>query len=165
MPQAQDQWVLTLDNGPVKYRAGNHQLIGVKAIEAPTIRLAHFPVRSPAQLACKVLLGSWNITLRGRAGTEAAQWFEIADKIRQGGMPSPSDLTALGSSYAAPRQVRITHDPLNSPIPFELRYTHLAKEPLLSALVQFTDSLVEKLRKKRSPSNVVRPLSPAEEVL
>lgn len=154
-----------LDDGPVLYRSGNHQLTGAKATETPTIRLAHFPVRSAAQLACKVLLGSWNITLRGRAGTEALQWFAIADKIRQGGMPSPSDLTALGSSYAAPRQVRVVHDPLNSPMPFALRYTHLAKEPLLSALVQFTDSLVERLRKKRSPDSAVRPAGPADEAL
>jgi hypothetical protein len=138
-----------LDTGKVRYRKGNHQLVGAETTEIPTIRLAHFPVRSTAQLACKVLLGSWNVTLRGRDRGEAAQWFAIADKIRHGGMPSTTDLTALAASYAAGRQIRIIREPLISPVPITLRYTHLAREPLVAALVEFTDSLVEQLRQKR----------------
>jgi hypothetical protein len=137
-----------IDTGRVRYRTGNHQLIGAKATETTVMRLAHFPVRSTSQLACKVLLGSWNITLRGRGRGEAAQWFAIADKIRLGGMPSTTDLTSLAASYGARRPFRVIRDPLISPNPFTLRYKHLAREPLISALVQFTDSLVDQLRKK-----------------
>jgi hypothetical protein len=79
--------------------------------------------------------------LRGRAREEAAKWFAMAESIRHGGMPSRADLTALAASYAVGRQIRIVHQPLISPVPITLRYTHLAREPLLAALVQFTDSL------------------------
>lgn len=135
-----------LNIGHIRFRNGNHSLDKAEATAAPNIRLAHFPVRSAEQLACKVLLGSWNIALRGRLGDEALQWFRIADKIRQGGMPTASDLTTFAASYAAPRRFHIVPDPLLSPRLFSLRYSYMAKSPLLSGLIQFTDDLIAQLR-------------------
>lgn len=127
---------------PLRVSAGNHGLRGRTLLPCPDIRLAHFPVRSVQQLACKALLGAWNVQLRGRGRSEAAQWFDLADRIRQTGLPSRADLQAIGASYAADRPMRLVADPLVSPVPVELRYAALAKDPLLSGLVDFVDRLV-----------------------
>ena len=134
------------DAGPVSVRAGSHGLRGMKLVPHPVIRLAHFPVRSVQQIACKALLGAWNIQLRGRGRQEALQWFELAEKIRAGGLPSAADLQRLGASYAADRPMRLMADPLVTPDPFTLRYGGMAKDPLLSGLIDFVDQLMTRVQ-------------------
>lgn len=133
------------EKGPLRVSAGNHGLRGQGLPLSADIRLAHFPVRSVQQLACKALLGAWNVQLRGRGRSEAAQWFDLADRIRRVGLPSRDDLQSIGASYAADREMRLVFDPLISPAPVELRYAHLAKDPLVSGLVDFVDRLVERI--------------------
>ena len=133
------------DTGAVRFSSGNHKIVGRQSALNPTIRLAHFPIRSAAQLACKVLLGSWNIALRGAAHLEAFHWFELAQKIRQGGMPTDADLTLIATNYASERVFTLRLGRVVSPVPFGLRYRGLAKDPLLTGLIQFTDSLVARL--------------------
>lgn len=135
-----------VDEGPIVVRAGSHGFRGMKLVPHPTMRLAHFPVRSVQQIACKALLGSWNVQLRGRRRQEAQQWFELADRIREGGLPTAAELRVLGASYAAPRPIRLGADPLLSPEPFALRYTGLAKDPLLSGMIDFVDRLVTRVQ-------------------
>ena len=134
------------DQGAVSVRAGSHGLRGMKLAQHPTIRLAHFPVRSVQQIACKALLGAWNIQLRGRGRQEALQWFDLAEKIREGGLPTAVELQAIGASYAADRAMRLVVDPLGSPEPFVLRYCAMAKDPLLSGMIDFVDRLVTRVQ-------------------
>lgn len=134
------------EQGPVSVRAGSHGLRGIKLVPHPAIRLAHFPVRSVQQIACKALLGAWNIQLRGRGRQEALQWFKLADQIRAEGLPSAADLQTLGASYAVDRPMRVMADPLISPEPFTLRYTGMAKDPLLSGLIEFVDQLMARVQ-------------------
>ena len=65
--------------------------------------IAHFPVRSVAQLKLKVLAG-WNAYLA--MGYEFAglgyQWRELYDRIYSGGPFSDADLYAAGASYPMP---------------------------------------------------------------
>lgn len=133
------------EEGPLRVRAGNHGLRGRSLPLCPEIRLAHFPVRSVGQLACKALLGAWNVQLRGRGRSEAMQWFDLADRIRSAGLPSTDDLQSIAARYAADREMRVVLDPLVSPSPIKLRYAEMAKDPLLSGLIDFVDRLVERV--------------------
>lgn len=132
--------------GKTEIRAGNHRISGSKQDKTEVIRLAHFPIRSAEQLACKVLLGAWNVALRGSTRMEAFQWFDLAQRIRSQGLPTREELTEIAASYAVDKPARIRVDPLRSPGPVELRYVGLAKSPLLAGLIQFTDTLVARLK-------------------
>lgn len=134
-----------LHMGKAEISSGNHSVRGSAMAKQEDIRLAHFPIRSAEQLASKALLGTWNILLRGREKHEAFQWFELADKIRKDGLPDRGQLRAYATAYAADRSFRLVMDPLISPMAFELKYSNLAKSPLLSSMIQFTDFLVQKL--------------------
>lgn len=136
------------DQGAFKIAAGNHSIQGLTLQNCPSIRLAHFPVRSPEQIATKALLGAWNVQLRGRRGQEAAQWFQIAAGIRANGLPTAARLQDIAASYAIDRPIRIQPDPLISPAPVTLAYRGLARDPLLTGLVDFTDRLVQQLQKR-----------------
>lgn len=67
------------------------------------VYIAHFPVRSVAQLKLKVLAG-WNAYLA--MGYEFAglgyQWRELYERIYSGGTFSHADLCAAGASYPMP---------------------------------------------------------------
>lgn len=141
-----------VDQGPVMVKHGNHGLRGVTLASHPVIRLAHFPVRSARQIACKALLGAWNVELRGRVGLEATQWFQIAETIRKEGLPSAAALRAIGASYRSRRPIALSADPLKSPVPFDLRYGGLAKDPLLSGMIDFVDRLVLRIRSDAVPA-------------
>jgi hypothetical protein len=126
---------------PVEVTAGSHGLKKMKAEPAETVQLAHFPVRSPLQLACKVLIGSWNMSLRDKSRKEGYQWHALADRIKTEGLPDLEILQEIGLTYAAKSAVRLTRDPIKTKAT-ELRYTKSGSDQFIMNIAGFVDRLI-----------------------
>lgn len=126
---------------PVEVTSGSHGLKKVKAQPAETVQLGHFPVRSPLQLACKVLIGSWNMSLRDKSRKEGYQWHALAERIKTEGLPDLETLQEIGVTYAAKSPVRLVKDPIRTKAT-SLRYTRSTSDQFIMNIAGFVDRLV-----------------------
>lgn len=129
--------------------AGNHAVIGFRggpAVQVDGLSLAHFPVRSCEQLTSKVLIGVWNIRLRGQRGRgEAFQWYKLYDRIMAGDTLTDADLEEVAVHYAARRGVGLMADPLPGARGVTLKYTPDSATNLIRNLAAFAESCVRRL--------------------
>ena len=134
---------------------GNHFVVGddnqrLPAEETGGITIAHYPVRSAAQLARKVF-GGW-LAERARFDRRpngAFQWKRTFDELAEGWEISPERLKqlALGYTMRTPDddpEPHVVEDPF--PFQFELRYTGPLTVTPLAVLARTAEALVEELR-------------------
>lgn len=126
---------------PVEVTAGSHGLKKIKATAHPSVKIGHFPVRSPAQIASKVLIGSWNMGLRDKGRKEGYQWHALAEEIKANGLPDPEKLEEIGNRYAAKALVRLVRDPIETDAR-TLRYTRPSSEQLIINIAGFVDRVL-----------------------
>ena len=139
-----------------RIEAGNHAIggFGMKAgVQVEGLTLAHFPVRSCEQMTSKVLIGVWNIRLRGqRERGEALQWYKLYERIMAGGSLTEADLEDIAVHYCSRRRVGLMDDPLPGARGVTLKYTPDSASNLLRNLVAFTESCVRRLEEPDPPS-------------
>ncbi|OGJ61396.1 hypothetical protein A3A67_05145 [Candidatus Peribacteria bacterium RIFCSPLOWO2_01_FULL_51_18] len=91
---------------------GSHRLLNVEKKPMPTfesvnLALAHFPVRTSAQITCKAV-GGWlsDMLDPGKQGQRGMsfQWKAIFDELKEGRDFAPEDLTRLALTYASKEQ-------------------------------------------------------------
>ena len=97
--------------------AGSHELLwsGVPCRGIPTtcLFLAHFPVRSLAQIKRKVEEGWKKIQANPRRGEEEGyHWGTIAEYFSDGQEKSQEDLTEIARSYSSPTLSSLVFDPV-----------------------------------------------------
>lgn len=135
--------------GHAQVGAGNHSLIAgarVQFLSDRGLKLAHFPVRSREQLISKVLIGSWNLRLRGvPLKNEASQWRVLAARILAGDAITDADVQGVALTYGVDVAVRVILDPLVPPGAMELRYTPENAALLERNLIAFAESCVRRL--------------------
>ena len=141
--------------GRAQVGAGNHSLLlgaRVPFMTDPGLTLAHFPVRSREQLISKVLIGSWNLRLRGTSlKNEASHWRALAARILAGDAITDADVHDVALTYGVEVAVRVIADPLVLPGAFELRYTPDNAALLERNLMAFAESCVQRLEQASQP--------------
>ena len=116
------------------------------------MKLAHFPVRSREQLMSKVLIGSWNLRLRGTpVKAEASQWRALAARILAGDALSDDDVREVALTYGVDVTVRVIDDPLMAPGAMALRYTPDNAALLERNLIAFAESCVRRIEAFMQP--------------
>lgn len=135
--------------GTAQVGAGNHSLIAGRRLPflaEPDLTLAHFPVRSREQLISKVLIGSWNLRLRGGSiKNEASHWQALAQRIMAGDTITSADLHDVALTYGVDVAVRTLLDPLAALGAADLRYTPDGADLLERNLIAFAESCVRRL--------------------
>lgn len=138
--------------GRARVMAGSHGLKGDGSEGAAVVAglsLAHFPVRSREQLTSKVLIGAWNLRLRGsRKPREGHHWLTLAERIMSGDRLSEADLQAVAMGYAALAEVGLVEDALIPGEAAELKYTPVGSDSLLRNLTAFTEACVRRLEER-----------------
>lgn len=139
--------------GHAQVGAGNHSLIAgtrVQFLSDRALKLAHFPVRSREQLISKVLIGSWNLRLRGEPiKAEASHWRALAERVLAGDTISDADVHSVALTYGVAVAVRVIDDPLLAPDAMQLRYTPDKTALLERNLIAFAESCVRRLEQVR----------------
>ena len=134
--------------GHAQVGAGNHSLIAgarVPFLSDRELKLAHYPVRSREQLISKVLIGSWNLRLRGGpVKTEASHWRALAERILAGDAITDADVHTVALRWGVDVAVRVVVDPLMPPGAMELRYTPDNAALLERNLIAFAESCVKR---------------------
>ena len=135
--------------GRAQVGAGNHSLIAgarVPFLSDRGLKLAHYPVRSREQLISKVLIGSWNLRLRGGpVKTEASHWRALAERILAGDAITDADVHDVAVNWGVDVAVRVILDPLVAPGAVDLRYTPDNAALLERNLIAFAESCVRRL--------------------
>jgi hypothetical protein len=135
--------------GRAQVGAGNHNLIAggrVNFLADRALKLAHFPVRSREQLISKVLIGAWNLRLRGtELKKEAGHWRAMAARILAGDAISEADVQGVALTYGVDVAVRTVEDPLSAPGDMKLLYTPDNAALLERNLIAFAESCVRRL--------------------
>ena len=156
---------------------GNHAAIRVEAGRVTPLphqpldglTLAHFPLRSPEQLAKKALLGwlSWRLTQPERFmpdpradGAPSEHWRRMFDLLAAGGSPSDDTLMrdAIVAYAGGERREPVADDELiEDPLPcrYEMRYTRPSADTALALLARWTEQLVSEMN-ARSGENAPR---------
>jgi len=105
--------------GQTRLKAGSHSVARHRAFDpqvVPGLTLAHFPIRSPAQLWAKVVIGALNMRLRtGAAQAEGAQWHSLYQQLTSGAGLSHAQFLHEAAHYATRAQeaaVELINDPL-----------------------------------------------------
>ena len=141
--------------GHAQVGAGNHSLLlgtRVRFMTDPGLKLAHFPIRSREQLISKVLIGSWNLRLRGTLQkNEASHWRALAARILAGDAITDADVHDAALTYGVEVAVRTIVDPLVAQGAFELRYTPDNAALLERNLMAFAESCVRRLEQATQP--------------
>lgn len=120
----------------LRVRAGNHYVAQTDGVVLPLVpltepTLAHFPVRSAAQIAAKAVIGQWAIEARAtRDRGEGSHWADLKAQVIAGADLPRAALTALAYNYAAspsrpvvaPDGYRLISAPVSSPVG-DLHYT------------------------------------------
>jgi hypothetical protein len=122
-------------------------------VDTDTLVHAHFPVRSPQQIAIKVFVGWLTILVKpNKEPTEGFHLKLIYDSIKNGGQISPEDLTsmALGYATASGANTLTRKDLVHKPLMPEtgdltLRYTDTLTTNPLSILAQMAEEFAEAL--------------------
>ena len=122
------------------------------------VSLAHFPVRSPEQIAKKALIGwlSWRLTQPGEPAPKPEvrsanwHWHQIFSRIVAGEeviderlMQQAIGICAGGQSTDPVRDAELVEDPLDPP--YELRYTPSAPHRPLAVLAAWAERLVSEV--------------------
>lgn len=143
--------------GRVRVTAGNHSLRRAGdsvAIAVEGLSLAHFPVRSAEQLTSKVLIGTWNMRLRGsRRGREGSHWHKLAARVLAGHVIDDNDVQEIATGYSSLSPSGIQPDPLAAVGTTALKYTPDGKANLLRNLAAFTESCVRLLENAKEQGN------------
>ena len=106
-------------------------------------RIAHFPVRTPEQLAAKVLIGNWNYRLNpNRPPSNGKHWSAMATEILANGAPDQAGLRELATYYAARVESDLEEAPLDLQSDGELKLVALGRTDLASKIIAFTEQLV-----------------------
>ena len=141
--------------GHAQVGAGNHSLLlgaRVPFMTDQRLTLAHFPVRSREQLISKVLIGSWNLRLRGTSlKNEASHWRALAARILAGDAITDADVHDVALTYGVEVAVRTIVDPLVAHGAFELRYTPDNAALLERNLMAFAEGCVRRLEQATQP--------------
>ena len=145
---------------------GNHRIInerwrrhrGILYHNAPHLHLAHFPVRSAAQITAKILLG-WPAKLANLLDYNDKKDFhnkKMFDRLRSGAELTPEDVEELGFYYLFPESEEdpsreLVYDPVIPPGgDIELRYSGGdCSLNLVSALTDVAERLAQKLLTER----------------
>ena len=140
--------------GQTRLKAGSHSVARQRAFDPQVIAglaLAHFPIRSPAQLWAKVVIGALNMRLRtGAAQGEGAQWHSLYQQLTSGAGLSQAQFLHEAAHYAA----RPNHPPvtlINDPLPVamgarNLRHSVNEHDVLALKLAGFAAECVAKLQ-------------------
>ena len=137
--------------GAPEYRVvnGSHFMIGVDGVpaghrELKDLRLAHFPVRSPEQLARKVVVGSWAVLARpSRLPTEVFHWHELRRRVMSGRPLTVADARQVAQNYASSdgwTDHPVAVEPLALAGSGQLRYTPPSDDAWRQYAVEFADS-------------------------
>jgi hypothetical protein len=134
---------------------GNHELLrigGAERLTAPALRqlaLAHYPVRSAAQVTNKTIIGYLAHLAAGRPGVEerriATHWRRCYEEmVVQGATRGMTEEQLIGWFHRRPdmrpRPGELVRDP--TPAPDPLRYPHLVRNDPYSTLARFTEALI-----------------------
>lgn len=122
--------------------AGNHSIKDVNGVASEKVKIAHFPVRTPAQIFCKSILGSWNMRLRDREHKEGWQWHNLAKRFIENGMPSYDEFCEISYDYAARRRGKIILDPIKTDVT-TLKYTNDEELNIVPMVLNFTELLIQ----------------------
>jgi hypothetical protein len=103
---------------------GVHGIPGATTVELRTVRLAHFPVRSLAQVQAKALLGWARILSLGLDETIGGyQWHRLYQRLRRDAAWSESEFIGLAQNYLSRRDSLDALDTRLAPLPIvERRY-------------------------------------------
>ncbi len=148
----------------IALHAGSHCLVHrsgwkrrkIKGEDAPGLFLAHFPVRSAAQLTTKALLG-WPARLASPEQKGKKNWHlkEIFCRLRSGSDLTAKDAMEIALSYAVPDDVEhppltLIHDPVTSPSgSLCLKHREICPVNPLSALANLAEGLAAELALER----------------
>lgn len=136
--------------------AGNHMVLDTSrpgelpnypGINASIVAVAHFPIRSAAQVINKTILGWLAHSVTHSAPQAAYHWRQLYEEIKAGRPPDESRMLELAVNYGLPREewrpaasVALVHDPL-PPIP-EPRYGGQALLEPLPLLMAYAERLI-----------------------
>jgi len=145
-------------------RVGNHGIGDISRRRKKNIRgkvaahlhLAHFPVRSVAQIRAKVLLG-WPARLASpeQKGNMNFHLRELFEKLQKGAAITGEDLMTMALDYALPEDLKDTpqelvRDPVISPQgDLKLKYTTSCDMNLVQPLADLAADLAVKLATER----------------
>ena len=123
--------------------AGSHSVlvqngkIPMQTLEG--VSFAHFPVRSPEQLASKVLIGEWSLSLKAwRVASEGHHWRELASKIHTSGVFSRAELESVAAGYSiGERAVPLVEDSIAVSDRQRMRYPELVQVDVVRRLAAF----------------------------
>ncbi len=117
--------------------------------EITTARLAHFPIRSPDQIASKAVIGDWAIELNpGRLEREACHWRDMARLIRRDPSIARERFFEFVREVLDPGSAGLVEDPI-SPREEDLPRYRLRKGSFLGDLLRFTGDLVGEVATER----------------
>jgi FkbM family methyltransferase len=122
---------------------GNHAVCAGGASRVPQVavdgvEIAHYPVRSSAQLASKVLLGEWALrTKPGRMRGEGWHWQALAAEIERDPRIPDTRLAEVAAAYAADASAELVRDPLALPPAHRLTMPERIEVDLLKRVVSF----------------------------
>jgi glycosyl transferase family 2 len=135
---------------------GNHGLLRVGAraqqVAVPWLRqlaLAHYPVRSAAQVMNKTIVGYLAHLAAGRPGVEerrlATHWRRCyEDMVVHGATRGMTEQQLIawfhGREDVLPHPDALVRDP--TPVPYSLRYTQLVRNDAYSTLARFAEDLI-----------------------
>jgi len=139
---------------------GNHRIHnecgrrhkGIRYHNAPHLHLAHFPVRSAAQISTKILLGwpGWLASLE-HFYDKSFHLPKMFDRLRSGAELTPEDVEELGFNYffregEEDSSRELVHDPIIPPGGnIVLRYHGACSLNLVSALSDLAERLAQEL--------------------
>ena len=145
---------------------GSHALVeagsaGYLPADTGPLAIAHFPVRSPEQLARKVL-GGWpaNLARPDRRRREAWQWKRAFDAVAAGEHLAPGALEALALDWGTENPGEpgeLVLDPV--PVTFALRYRPPSPPSPLEVLAATAEALADELCAARRSETVEEPVS------
>ena len=122
---------------------GNHAVCAGGVVRVPHaaldgVDLAHYPVRSSAQLASKAILGEWSLRMKpGRRSDEGAHWRAIAAEIERDPRMSESRAQEIAVAYATGEPVGLVPDPLPLAASHRLTMPDRIEVDLLKRVVNF----------------------------
>lgn len=133
---------------------GNHEVMLPGGKPAPMCILAdttiaHFPVRSEAQLFGKVILGEWALRLKPTRGErEGHHWTDLCSRVIADGPLTKTDIMEIACNYAASRHkgrsvaTPLVHEPVVSDERTIVQYTGLAHSDPHQRILKWTDHLL-----------------------
>jgi hypothetical protein len=145
-----DDPMLVLDHG-------NHGLLRIGGLARqlrvpalPELALAHYPVRSAAQVINKTIVGYLAHLASGRPGPEeerlATHWRRCYEELVRGATLGMSEQQVLAWFHGRPNLVRnegeFVCDP--TPAPDEMRYRQLGHNDAYATLARFAEHLIRK---------------------